>query len=155
TNGTVALHRCEGAGLTLAGSLRNARAVAHAALAFARRRQGDVLIVCAGRGAEPALDDTLCAGVICQEALALAHEGELALADGAHIALTVADAAHDDDARQKVLELSGAARYTRSIGLGRDLDWCAVTNASDAVPCVVGHDSDLLMIERYAEPGQH
>lgn len=96
TNGAPALRSCSSALVTIAGSLRNARAAAAVALAHAAqdrpstavplpahaassdvdRRASepamddsapDILIVCAGRANKPAYDDTICAGYLCEQ----------------------------------------------------------------------------------------
>lgn len=176
TNGTRALRASVGAGVTLAGSLRNANAVAHVALACihngsasaqpeptsgaalqraatseARLDDGapDLLVVCAGRGDRPAYDDTVCAGYLCRQVIELARAAGEAprLGEGARVALaTVRDAGVSD--LRDALAHSDAARAIARIGLARDLDWCAALDASHTVPHVIGReDLDLLVME--------
>ena len=123
TNGTRALHACVGAGVILAGSLRNAQAVCRAALRLVMERAAEqpvqpvppardaqpgetasearvgpeetaprLVVVCSGRLGRPAVDDTLCAGVLLEhlEQLAPSAGVALTLLDGAHLARRVA-----------------------------------------------------------------
>jgi len=180
TNGTRALHTCAGAGAILAGSLRNAQAVCHAALRLAlaapanrapapsadqpREARSDetasearvepgpavprVVIVCSGRLGRPAVDDTLCAGVLLEhlEGLASSAGCALRLLDGAHLARRVAAGT---PALADVLRASAAGQAIANVGLEADLAFCAEVDASQSVPQVVGtNPAGLLILER-------
>jgi 2-phosphosulfolactate phosphatase len=177
TNGTRALRACVGGPAVLVGSLRNARAVcalayalaasgrshtgndlprnagsAAPAEAMALEAQPDIHIVCAGRDGRAAYDDTLCAGYLIRTIIERAEiVGDLpvALADGARIALAVAEEAKRSVPLRAALATSAAARSLERIGLAADLDWCAATDMMDLVPRVVAVDRqhDLLIVE--------
>jgi len=93
TNGARALHACRGVGPILVGAIRNASAVACAAVHAMDKLASDepsgrrddelddddisgdapgITIVCSGRGDQPAYDDTLCSAIITRAILHLA-----------------------------------------------------------------------------------
>ncbi|HKV85283.1 MAG TPA: 2-phosphosulfolactate phosphatase [Ktedonobacterales bacterium] len=177
TNGTRALRACADARAVYAGSLRNAHAVCAAALAEAviasgapaaiqgrpsqarpysiepsesktEEQPADILVVCAGRGDRPSLDDTLCAGYLCRELLSNATNSgrNVSLGEGARIAVATLRDALASGSLSEALATSDAARAISAIGLVGDLAWCAATDASLAVPRVTGHDEDGLLI---------
>jgi 2-phosphosulfolactate phosphatase len=81
TNGTRALRACAGAQTVLAASFLNLTATAK----FLRQnRFGKILLVCAGTGANPALEDVLAAGALCKIILSGKTAGTLS--DSAEIA---------------------------------------------------------------------
>jgi 2-phosphosulfolactate phosphatase len=148
TNGTRALHACADASVALVGALRNAAAVARAAVAHAGSGGAPddgagaaITIVCAGRGGLPAYDDTLCAGAIVAgiERAAWERGQSLALRDGAHIAAGVWANAAQGGVRG-ALAVCAAARAVITLGLERDLDWCAAVDACALVPAVTRRD---------------
>jgi len=83
-NGTAVLRALPADAPILVGCLLNATAVARAALAIARERNGDVGIVCAGRRGAFALDDAVAAGAILERLLAAAglDDADLPTVDG-------------------------------------------------------------------------
>lgn len=68
TNGTRALLACQGAGAVFAACAANLTLAAERARE-ALEREGDVLIVCAGRGGAFSLDDAYCAGRLAEATL--------------------------------------------------------------------------------------
>jgi 2-phosphosulfolactate phosphatase len=176
TNGTRALHACAGAGARapngsetgrtrrgqapaavgagaiLAGSLRNAQAVCQAALRHISEMPSSqtprLLFVCSGRLGRPAVDDTLCAGVLLEhlERLASAAGCALRLRDGAHLARR---AAAGTPVPADLLRASAAGRAVTKIGLEHDLAFCAEVAASQSVARVVGTNAaGFLIMER-------
>lgn len=166
TNGTRAMLACAGGRAILAGSLRNAMAVAQAAIAavptdytedeqppdsLSARASSDIVIICAGRGDRPAYDDTLCAGVLAgriqREAERLGRR--VVPRDGGLIAADVASQAREHGGLAAALERSAAARAIQAVGLGADIAWCADVNATTLVPRVVHEDlaAPLLVVE--------
>jgi 2-phosphosulfolactate phosphatase len=178
TNGTRALHASAAAGAVLAGSLRNVRAVCHAALrrisemslsqpvqpaapeheppgetaSEERFESGDqaprLLFVCSGRLGRPAVDDTLCAGVLLERLERQASAAGYALLprDGARLARSVAAGA---GSLADLLRASAAGQAVAKVGLERDLPFCAEVDASQSVPQVVGmHAAGFLILER-------
>jgi 2-phosphosulfolactate phosphatase len=180
SNGTRALRACAGGHAVFAGALRNAAAIAAAALAAAspspRTEQGhphggqgplhwgqgpededipaslpissgsvpSIVVVCSGRGALPAYDDTLCAGYIVRQLIATARAAGHAveLHEGAHIALGVLAGAEADGGIRAALARSDAFHSIEHLGLAGDLDWCAAVNVTSTVPHVIGALSD-------------
>jgi 2-phosphosulfolactate phosphatase len=162
TNGARALHASRGGGPIFAGALRNGAAVSHAALAAARHLTADgagasILIVCSGRDAQPAEDDSLCAAwlIATLRAVAARQETPVALDNPATAALDLLndpERSRLGDARwlyERLLQ-SEPARDVLDVGLGADLAWCAALDASQSVPTVTGYDPalDLLIVER-------
>lgn len=88
TNGARGLHAALGGGPVFAGSLRNASAVCAAAFAAARQladasEPGVVAIICSGLGAQPAPDDSLCAGWLTHTLQRIARQAGVAVELGA------------------------------------------------------------------------
>lgn len=184
SNGARALHAAMGGGPVFAGSLRNASAVCAAALAAARQRAtpeqgGIVTVVCSGLGAQPADDDSLCAGWLIQTLRDEARRDHVAteLGPGAQRALDLLAAqraaygqgqseakgeakgeGQDADVAPRVwlaaaMRGTPAAQAVLAAGLGADLAWCANVDASTVVPMIAGEDVSrkLVIVERAPE----
>lgn len=167
SNGTRALFACAGGAAILVGALRNAAAVARVAVARATagacaetaaadQAPWTVMVVCAGAYDRPAMDDTICAGIIAAAVLEELRAGgyTVEVESGAQIALAVREVAL---ARGLAAALADtwAARAVMEIGLAADLPWCAALDASTVVPYVAGADPahHLLRIEPWAAMG--
>ncbi|HEV8192035.1 MAG TPA: 2-phosphosulfolactate phosphatase [Ktedonobacterales bacterium] len=174
TNGTRALHACQGGGAIFAGALRNAGAVAVATVRTAqqlapRRARvaedvahmdeamasealpvgaSDIVVVCSGRDDLPAYDDTVCAGYLVERIVdQIAKSGGVArLASGARIAQAVVRQALAEGSMYDALASSDAARSLEGIGLFSDVTWCADVDATSLVPTVVGDEHGLPVI---------
>lgn len=186
TNGTHALRACLGGRAVFAGALRNATAVATAAVAsalagtptpyeapsashmgasthqvgdsasdadaaHANDTPPDIVIVCSGRGRQPAYDDTLCAGYLLraiQQVMRL-RAGDLRLHESARIALAVLAQAEQVGTLAAALASSEAALAVEQVGLGDDLAWCAAVDTTQIVPTVTGilDAQQLLIVE--------
>lgn len=167
TNGTRAIRACAGGRAILAGALRNAQAVAAAALDALppsnapepahstdvdedEDEQLDIVIVCSGRGDRPAYDDTICTGYILRRLLdaAAARGRAVALESGAQIALATLAGVEARGGIRAALAQSGAYRAIERLGLAADLDWCAATDVTEVVPRVVEYlpDHDLVVM---------
>ncbi|HKS71410.1 MAG TPA: 2-phosphosulfolactate phosphatase [Ktedonobacterales bacterium] len=176
TNGTRAIRACAGGRAILAGALRNAQAVAAAALdalpststaapassadAGADEDQHfDILIVCSGRGDQPAYDDTICTGYILRRLMeaAAARGRPVALESGAQIALATLAGVEAGGGIRAALAQSGAYQAIARIGLAGDLNWCAATDVTAVVPRVVeylpGHDLYVMRARDDASQG--
>ena len=81
TNGTRALRACAGAGTVLVSSFLNLRATYQFLL---EQRPAHLILVCAGTFDEPALEDILAAGAICERVWSVYSNGHVA--DSAEIA---------------------------------------------------------------------
>lgn len=81
TNGTRALRACAGARMVLVSSFLNLRATTNWIL---ERKPSHVIIVCSGTHEEPALEDVLAAGALCEKVWSNYAGGHVS--DGAEIA---------------------------------------------------------------------
>jgi len=145
TNGTAVLSRLRSAGHVLVGCLRNARAVAEAAvdLASALGPDGSVQVVCAGSLDRFVLEDAVAAGVIVERASErLATNGRAAELTDAAVAAVRLRRSYPD-LLTAMSESSGGATL-REIGREEDIAFCAEADASTTVPCLV--PGDLLRI---------
>ncbi len=136
TNGTAVLHRVRTARHVLIGSLRNARACAHAATAIAEREGVGVRIVCAGRHGRFVLEDAYAGGAILGGILAEA-EGrglEVEMTDAAVLSLRIR--AEQPDTIAAMTDCDGG-RTLHEIGQPEDIGFCAETDASTTVPRLV------------------
>jgi 2-phosphosulfolactate phosphatase len=147
TNGTRALRRVAGASAVLAGALLNRQATAHAALAAAAADR-DIAIVCAGRGSGRyfSLEDAFAAGALVDSLLAQARAAGLRarLWNDALAALRLYRSY-----RGQALACFRQADHARSLlelGLARDLEFCARTDVSTAVPRLRRGEDGLLRI---------
>ena len=128
TNGTAAIRAVQALGPVLIGALRNATAAAAEAVAVSRERSCDLTIVCAGREGAFAIDDAYCAGALVDRLL---RDRAFEPTDGADAALRLYRA--EPDARA-VFTRAAAGRNVIRLGLEDDVDYCAETDASSAVP---------------------
>lgn len=138
TNGTAVLRRLRAADHVLVGCLRNARAVAVAAvdLAEATAPLGSVQVVCAGRLGRFVLEDAVAAGVIVGRMVEVLGEAghEATLTDGAAAAVRLR--ASFPDLLTAMSESDGGATL-REIGQTDDIAVCAEEDASRTVPRLV------------------
>ena len=140
TNGTNALRRWSTARRTFVGALRNRDAVARRLLEE-MAAGGSMTVVCAGKEGTLALDDVYTAGLIVARMLELQPEVELD--ETAIVALRVARAQPDAGA---ALAESQSAQALIDVGLADDVPYCAVLDASTAVP-ELGGDGGLRLLE--------
>lgn len=94
----------------------------------------DVTLAAAGRGGRPALDDTVCAGMLVQRICDLATE-PFFLTDGAHLAAAAARAY--EERTGALLDQAASGRAVKSLGFPRDIDACSPLNTHDLVPRVI------------------
>jgi 2-phosphosulfolactate phosphatase len=138
TNGTAVLRRFRAADAVLVGCLRNARAVAAAAVGLARASgpDGSVQVVCAGRLGRFVIEDAVAAGVIVGRiAEVLGDDGEPAvLTDAAAAAVRLR--ASFPDLLAAMAQSDGGATL-REIGQPDDIAFCAEEDASSTVPRLV------------------
>lgn len=138
TNGTAVLRRFRGADAVLVGCLRNARAVAAAAVGLARASgpDGSVQMVCAGRLGRFVIEDAVAAGVIVGRIVdVLGSDGEsAALTDAAAAAVRLR--ASFPDLLAAMAQSDGGATL-REIGQPDDIAFCAQEDASRTVPRLV------------------
>jgi 2-phosphosulfolactate phosphatase len=129
TNGTKALLNSQGAREVLVGCYANYSAVL-AVLRKLARAGSDVLIVCAGRERQFALEDAACAGRFVR---GISRRGIRAeLGDGARAA-TLLDRRYGSDIG-KLLRDCEHGRALLELGMGADIEACAALNAYPVVP---------------------
>ena len=148
TNGTRALRQVAGAHAVLAGALLNRRAAAGAALAEAASADRSIAIVCAGCGVGRSfsLEDTYAAGAVVDSLLAQARTAGLRprLWNDALAALRLYRSY-----RGRTMACFRQADHGRSLidlGLGHDLEFCARTDVSTAVPRLRRGEDGLLRV---------
>lgn len=134
TNGTRALHAVRGAPAVFAGCLRNRAAAARAAAEAALQSGLDLTVVCAGREGRFSLDDAYAAGGIV-DAVAEHLAGRVAYASTDAV-LAARSLYHTWSDPLEVFRQTAGGRNVVAIGLEEDLRYCAVRDASDAVPRV-------------------
>jgi 2-phosphosulfolactate phosphatase len=133
TNGTAVLRSLTGRGRILVGCIRNASAVAHAAVDLALAEGSDVQVVCAGQQGRFNIDDAVAAGVIVGRMRdRLAGSGAaFELTDPADAAVRLRESYPD---LLTALILSEGGRTLRRIGQEDDIAFCAAEDASSTVP---------------------
>ncbi len=134
TNGTAVIARLRREEPVLVGCIRNATAVATAALAMAGN-SGIVGIVCAGREGIFVLDDAVAAGVIAERLVELAAPRGLAarLSDGAEAAIRLR---RSWPTLRAAMEASDGGATLRRIGAPEDIAFCAGEDLTQTVPLV-------------------
>jgi 2-phosphosulfolactate phosphatase len=134
TNGTRALRACAGAKIVLAASLLNLTATAN----FIQRTNCEkLLIVCAGTFENPALEDILAAGALCESV----SRNNDTLSDSAQTALRAYLQAKPDF--DKVIQTSENAQRLLSIpDLRDDVSFCLRRDVFDLV-AALGREGSL------------
>jgi len=128
TNGTPALVAAQGGDPVLVAAALNFSAVAERARAvFADR--GDLVIICAGRERQFALEDAYTAGRFVKAVKKGARK--VALNDAAQVSL---DLAGQQGGWQDAFDSSDAARQLAETGLGDDVAYCAHPDRFTVVP---------------------
>lgn len=125
TNGTRALLAAAGADRILAASFLNLGAVADAV-----RGDASVVIVCAGKAGDFALDDTVCAGHILRRVLN-GWTGPVAMDERARAAVDLAEL---HEVSGEMLAGTEAGKALVEVGLGGDLALCARADRHQIVP---------------------
>ena len=135
TNGTAVINRLRRRGPVLVGCIRNASAVAKAAVALAGGEAGAVRIVCAGREGLFVLDDAIAAGLIAQRLVeSAATRGEDAdLSDAAKAAVRLRESW---PTLLAAMQDSDGGATLRRIGAPQDIDFCAGEDLTTTVPIV-------------------
>jgi 2-phosphosulfolactate phosphatase len=147
TNGTAVLGALRSTEHVLVGCLRNAGAVAAAAIRLATAEEGawgSIQVVCAGRDGRFVLEDAVAAGVIVErisEGLR-AIGAEPILTDAAKAAVRLR--ASYPDLLTAMQQSSGGATLRR-IGKPEDIDFCAEEAVSETVP-IFRDDSPMRVV---------
>jgi 2-phosphosulfolactate phosphatase len=128
TNGTPALVAAQGADPVLVGAAVNFAAVAVRAATLLRER-GDLVIICAGREKQIALEDAYTAGRIVRSA----RKGlrKVVLNDSADVALGLAQRYRN---WVDAFTSSDAGRALQALGMEQDVQFCAGVDKYDLVP---------------------
>jgi 2-phosphosulfolactate phosphatase len=130
SNGSKAVEACAGAASILLGCIRNAGAVARAALALSDTR---VQIVCAGTNGAVSMDDVTAGGAIVGELMRLCPHAMLD--DGARMALLVVGGEMD---LSSLLRASAHGQVLSRLDFDADIDFAAKLNVSNVVPTLSG-----------------
>ena len=130
TNGTPALVAAQGGEPVLVAAAVNFSAVAERARAVFDER-GDLVIVCAGREKQFALEDAYTAGRLIKAVKKGIPPKKLTLNDAAQVSL---DLAAQQGGWQDALAASDAARQLNEVGLGEDVRFCANPDRVAVVP---------------------
>lgn len=128
TNGTPALVAAQGGDPVLVAAALNFSAVVERARALFAER-GDLVIVCAGRERQFALEDAYTAGRLVKAVKKGVRK--LALNDAAQVAL---DLAGQQGGWRDAFAVSDAARQLADAGLGDDVAFCAQPDRVTVVP---------------------
>lgn len=128
TNGTPALLAAQGGDPVLVAAALNYSAVAERARSLFADR-GDLVIICAGRERQFALEDAYTAGRL----ITTVKKGvrKVVLNDAAQVSL---DLAAQQGGWQDAFAASDAARQLAEVGLGDDVAFCAQPNKTSVVP---------------------
>jgi len=129
TNGTPALLAAQGGDPVLVAAALNFSAVAERARGLFTER-GDLVIICAGRDKQFALEDAYTAGRLIKAVKKGVPPKKLALNDAAQVSLDLAALGGWQDA----LGASDAARMLGEAGLGDDVKFCANPDRLSIVP---------------------
>ncbi|MEW6104988.1 MAG: 2-phosphosulfolactate phosphatase [Bacillota bacterium] len=129
TNGTGAIRAVKGADDVIVGSYWNLSAACERAVSLGR----DILIVCAGEGRRFALEDAVCAGMMCERIASMVEGDE---SDGCIAARRLYAAFRDNI--EAVLAGSEHARYLARIGFGDDVAAAAQVDRVSVVPVLHG-----------------
>lgn len=130
TNGTPALLAAQGGDPVLVAAALNFSAVAERARTVFTQR-GDLVIICAGRDKQFALEDAYTAGRLIKAVKKGVPPKKLALNDAAQVAL---DLAAQQGGWQDAFRASAAARQLQEAGLGEDVAFCANPDRVQVVP---------------------
>jgi 2-phosphosulfolactate phosphatase len=130
TNGTPALLAAQGGDPVLVAAALNFSAVAERARTLFSER-GDLVIICAGRDKQFALEDAYTAGRLIKAVKKGVPPKKLTLNDAAQVSL---DLAGQQGGWLDALGASDAARYLDEAGLGDDVKFCASPDRLSIVP---------------------
>jgi 2-phosphosulfolactate phosphatase len=130
TNGTPALVAAQAGAPVLVGGAVNFTALAERARALFTER-GDLVIICAGREKQFALEDAYTAGRLIKAVKKGVPPKKLTLNDAAQVSL---DLAAQQGGWQDALGASDAARQLGEAGLGDDVKFCANPDRLSIVP---------------------
>jgi 2-phosphosulfolactate phosphatase len=128
TNGTPALVAAQGGDPVLVAAALNFHAVAERARALFAER-GDLVLMCAGRERQFALEDAYTAGRLIKAVKKGARK--VALNDAAQVSL---DLAGQQGGWQDAFDASDAARQLAEVGMGDDVAYCAHPDRFSVVP---------------------
>jgi 2-phosphosulfolactate phosphatase len=95
-----------------------------------------VAIVCAGKEGVPSLEDLVCAGLLVEKLRSSGAPSPAKLGRGAEEAVALYRAHRRD--LGGMLAACEHGRYLASIGMGRDVPYCAQLDLFDLVPRLVG-----------------
>jgi len=131
TNGTPALIAAQGAREVIVGAAVNFAAVVQRCRA-ALEQHGDLVVLCAGREGQFALEDAFAAGRLAKVLLPEGGLRRLEVNDGAHASLELAR--HYGERWLRALKASTHGRTLAELGFREDLSFCAEENTHPVLP---------------------
>jgi 2-phosphosulfolactate phosphatase len=158
SNGTRAVHAAATAPAVFVGCLLNQSAVAHAAVAAARRHAVGISVVCAGNdlGTVVGLDDCFAGGAIVatlQDLLAEQQPPEPAvLTDAAQLLRRLY--ANFDGQAASAFRAASHGRHLEEIGFTKDLEFCGQVDVSDTVPALVPEHAGHPVLRKWLPENQ-
>lgn len=129
SNGSRALTKSIKADTVCVASLANSKAIA----SFLTKSQKDLAIVCAGTLGTPSLEDTLAAGKIIEEILAL--EGNYRLNDFGSISLSTY--AQNKTNIFQAINSSQNGQKLRNLNMSKDIQYCSLVDQTKTIPTFV------------------
>lgn len=127
TNGTQAIYAARNSQTLFVGAFLNMSNVVRRSLELG----DDIVILCAGRCGTFSLEDSACAGMFVKELYALGSSS-IRMRDSALAAKRLFDSFHGNIS--SVFYMSEHGKILLSLGMERDLDFCALIDVCDAVP---------------------
>lgn len=127
TNGTQAIQAARNSRTLFVGTFLNLSSVVRRSLGLG----DDVIILCAGRSGTFSLEDSVCAGLFVKE-LCVLGGFRIKLRDSALAAKQLFASFQGDI--QKVFHASEHGKILLSLGMERDLDFCALIDVFNIVP---------------------
>jgi len=129
TNGTITINACQGARQVLIGAFLNLPAIVRH---LTQSHYDSVVFAASGKGDRPALDDSVCAGMMVQHMLD--HCQEAKLSDSSEIARCLY--LRYQGRIIEALKESASGRALIKIGYEADIEHCAVVGTLHAIPFV-------------------
>jgi 2-phosphosulfolactate phosphatase len=129
TNGTRTIVRSRSASDSVVGAFVNIQTV----LDYLPQDLNDLVILCAGKWLQFAMEDCVCGGLLIDKLLERRQNVEFN--DGAYTARTLYN--HFKDAVLEMVKSSTHGQYLAKIGMGKDLPLCAKLNTIPVLPRLI------------------
>jgi len=126
TNGSRTIVRSRSARDTVVGGFVNIQVV----MDYLSRSLDDLVILCAGKWLQFAMEDSVCGGLLIDKLLQ--RQENIELNDGAGTSRILYR--HFEDSILDMVKSSAHGKYLESIGMGKDLPLCASLNSLPVLP---------------------